>query len=288
MTSQRILSVLRLMFGVIFVATQTIATVGAQSFVRYGDHDASYGSHTLDAADVTWVGGPATVTVNFDSDGSLTADGENTQAQRTARNGLRYTSPSAASNPQSFDNLDVINVYGDQLPLLQQLSGSGVSTLSYAFDAPVAQPLDLFITDVDDEDTVALTALDAAGLNVDVSTWAVVGEGDLSVFKNTGTDFSTTVAPLAVINRGTANLLTLTAADSTNYNRSYTILRTTQGEALSEIRLTFDGDRNTPSRDLPGSGSHIYVALSTAAVPEPMTATWLAAAAMLIAMRRRR
>ena len=92
-----------------------------------------------------WLGGPSAVTLTLETDESiLHADGIG-QAQRTARNTQNFVE---GGSPQTYDNPAVIDLYGERLPLLQQMSADGVSTLSYDFATPVNQAVDLFITAV--------------------------------------------------------------------------------------------------------------------------------------------
>ena len=137
--------------------------------------------------------------------------------------------------------------------------------LTYAFDTPVNLPLDLFITDVDSSDFASIAAFNDQNVALDMSQWKLAGEGDLSVFKDTGTAFSSVVAPtpFTVFN---VDEIRLTATNNTNYNRSYSILRNPTGQNLSRIEITFTGTRNSPNRDNPNTGSHIYTALATAPV----------------------
>jgi hypothetical protein len=255
----------------------------SQNFVEYPNQNQTYGDHTLNSS---WVGGPTGVTVTFDSDDvTLHEDGVG-QSQRTARNTQNFVGPSSAANPQNYDNLAVVNRYGSRLPLIQQMSASGTSVLTYDFSSPVNDALDLFITDVDNSDFASVAAFDDQGMAMDMTQWALIDEGDLSLFKDTGTAFSSVVAPtpVTVFNTGS---ISLTAIDDTNYNRSYSILRNPVGQNLGRIEITFVGTNNSPDRANPNTGSHIYTALTTA-VPEPGSAMVVLGGLMLVAMKRRR
>lgn len=228
--------------------------------VNYPAHPATYGDHTIDA---TWVGGPVeSLTVELQTDEAIVHDDQSGQSQRTARNTLNHTPPSDPANPQNYDNLGLIGVYGDRLPLLQQLSASGVSTLSYHFPVAVNSGFDLFVTDVDSSDSAVVQAFDLAGSAIDMTTWSLVDEGDLSLYKDTGTVFSEVVAPTPttqVLSTG----ITFTAESSTNYNRSYSIVRAPRGVDVGRVDVTFTGIFNSPSRERGGSGSHIYAGIAT-------------------------
>ena len=229
-------------------------------FVNYTAHPATYGDHTIDA---DWVGGPVeSLTVELQTDEAiLHADG-NGQSQRTARNTLNYTSPSDAENPQNYDNLALVGVYGDRVPTLQQLSANGVSTLSYQFPNAVNTGFDLFVADVDSSDSAVVTAFAPGGAAIDMTTWSLVAEGDLSVYKDTGTVFSDVVAPTPTTVIDPTGI-TLTAESPINFNRSYSILRAPTGDAVERIDIIFTGIFNSPSRDRGGNGSHVYLGLST-------------------------
>jgi len=237
------------------------APLGAKPvFVNYPAHPATYGDHTIDA---TWVGGPVeSLTVELQTDESvLHTDGVG-QSQRTARNTLNYAPPSEPDNPQNYDDLALVGVYGDRVPLLQQLSANGVSTLSYMFPTAVGSALDLIVTDVDSSDSAVVQAFGLGGDAIDMATWFLAAEGDLSLYKDTGTVFSDTIAPTPTTEFTTAGI-TLTAESSTNYNRSYTVLRAPPGEAVARIDITFTGIFNSPGREQGGNGSHIYLGLAT-------------------------
>lgn len=269
-------SVLTLAFA--FAAANPSPT-HAQSFVEYPAHPATYGDHTIST---TWVGGPTTVSLVFESDEAILHTDGNGQSQRTARNTLTFVAPSAPTNPQDYDDLRVISRYGARLPMLQQMSANGISTLRYQFAAPVATGLNLFLTDVDDDDAVIVRAFAAGGAPLDMAAWGLVARGDLSLYKNTGTAFSTVVAPLPTTTFGAAGI-TFVAADGQNYNRSYAILSPPAGQAVDHIDITFTGHQNSASRADAGTGSHVYVALSTpltgaAAPPDAPLSSGLAVA----------
>jgi hypothetical protein len=232
----------------------------APALVEYPSHPATYGDHTINA---TWTGGPTpTVLVEFQSDEAVLHEDGNGQSQRTARNTLTHNPPSSAANPQDFDNVAFMARYGARLPLLQQLAADGTSVLTYRFPAAVSAGVDLIVTDVDQSDAAKVRAFGTAGELIDMTTWRLAGAGDLSLYKNTGPDFSAVVAPTPT----TAFLpeaISLTAVDGTNYNRSFSILRAPSGSPIQRIEIEFTGVNNSPSRELGGNGSHIYVALST-------------------------
>lgn len=232
----------------------------AQDFVEYPAHPATYGDHVVPTQ---WTGGPSAITLVLETDETiLHADGMG-QSQRTARNTQNFVDD---GSPQNFDNLNVVDLYGSRLPLLQQMSSNGTTTLTYNFSTSVNQSVDLFITDVDSGDDVTVRAFDSAGNPVDMSQWALADEGDLSLIKDTGTAMSNIVAPVptTVFN---ANGIRLTAISNTNYNRSYSILRAPRNADLGQIVVEFTGLTTSTSRTQPFNGSHIYVALATA-VPE--------------------
>lgn len=245
-----------------FLFTALLLTPGvarAQQFVEYPAHPASYGDHAVAA---TWTGGPSTVTVTFLSDEAILHEDGNGQSQRTARNTLNYTPPASPANPQDYDDLRIVAVYGPRLPLLQEMAASGTCTLRYAFATPVTTGFDLFLTDIDTDDAVVVTAWSAGGAPLDLSGWTQRARGDLSVYKNTGTGYSAVVAPDPVVTFGPGSI-TLTAADGQNYNRSVTILTAPPGAAIGWIDITFTGVQNSASRAEAGTGSHVYVGVST-------------------------
>ena len=255
----------------------------AQNFVEFPGQNQTYGDHTLNS---NWVGGPTGVTVTFDSDDVTMHEDGNGSSQRTARNTQTFTGPSDPSNPQNYDNLSLISRYGNRLPLIQQMSANGTSNLSFLFDDPVNEALDLFITDVDNSDFVTVRAFNDQGVAMDMDQWTLVDEGDLSLYKDTGTVFSDIIAPVptTVFN---SSEISLTAIDDSNYNRSFSILRNPIGQNLGRIEITFVGTKNSPDRDNPNTGSHIYAALTTA-VPEPGSFAMLLGLALAVTGQRRR
>jgi hypothetical protein len=258
------MQILKNLLTVLF-ASSVIATIGvppdlaAQNFVEYPNHPRTYGDHVVPTE---WTGGPSEVSLVLETDESiLHADGIG-QAQRTARNTQNFVDD---GTPQNFDNLDVIDIYGPRLPLLQQLSANGTTTLTYSFSTAVDQPLDLFIADVDSGDDVTVRAFDSANAPVDMTQWTLIGEGDLSLIKDTGTAMSSIVAPIptTVFN---SDGIRLNIIDTTNYNRSYSILRSPENADLSRIVIEFTGLFTSPSREFGSNGSHVYVALTTVPV----------------------
>ena len=224
----RLLSVLSIT-SVIVLASQPPKTSG-QSFVEYPNHPGTHGDHNVATE---WVGGPSALTLTLETDETiLHADGIG-QAQRTARNTQTFV---VGGSPQTYDNPDVIDLYGSRLPLLQQMSANGVSTLSYDFATPVNQRVNLFITDVDSGDIVRVRAFDSLGNPIDMRQWTLVDEGDLSLIRDTGTAMSTIVAP-APTTSFNANRIRLTAVDDMNYNRSYSILRAPENADLGRIDI---------------------------------------------------
>ncbi len=246
-------------------------------------HPASFGDHTIEAT--TWSGGPTGVVIVFEGDGTLHEDGIGA-SQRTARNTLVYTPPRGPDHPQNYDALAPRSLYGDRIPLLQQLSANGTSRLRYLFDEPVDVALDLFVTDVDQSDSVVFRAFDAAGTALDMTRFTLASEGDLSSYKDTGTTFSEVVAPIPTT-LFASDAITLAAVDDTNYNRSYGVLRSPANAAIGTLEITFSGTRNSPNRASGGNASHVYVALATAA-PEPSAATLLAVGSLVHGFRARR
>ncbi|MFK7895337.1 MAG: hypothetical protein AB8G23_05855 [Myxococcota bacterium] len=257
-------------------------TAGAQVFVEYPGHQQTYGDHVISPS--PWTGGPTSVTVSFAGDGTLHDDGIGA-SQRTARNTLNYASPYSAANPQNYDELITISLYGGRLPLLQSMAASGTSTLSYTFATPVNEELDLLVADLDQNDFVEIRAFTSNDIPIDMMTFTLVDETDLSTFKNTGTLFSSIVAPTP-ITLFSVGEITLSATDDTNYNRSLSVLRSPSGAALARIDVTFSGTRNSPDRASGNNASHVYVALATAA-PEPGFATGLLCGIGLVAACRR-
>ena len=220
----------------------------AQLFVEYPNQNQTYGDHVLNS---NWAGVDVGITVSFDSDDvTLHEDGVGS-SQRTARNTQTFVAPADPENPRTYDNEFLVRTYGGRLPLIQQMSADGTSVLTYAFDAPVNFPLDLFVTDVDRSDSVTVTAFDAAGLLIDMNQWQLVSEGDLSTYRDTGGAFSEIVAPVPVT-VFSANSISLDAVNNINYNVQ-----------LGRIEISFVGTQNSPTRSSPNTGSHIYLALST-------------------------
>lgn len=255
----------------------------AQDFVEYPGHPQTYGDHLL--SPTPWVGGPTEVSVSFAGDGTLHDDGIGA-SQRTARNTLNFTAPSAPTNPQNYDELILLSLYGTRLPLLQQMSASGTSTLTYAFAAPVNDALDLLVADLDQDDFVSIRAYGTGNAAIDMTQFTLFDETDLSRFKNTGTAFSTIIAPTPTTTFS-SNEITLSAVDATNYNRSVSVFRSPVGAALERIEITFTGTRNSPDRASGNNASHVYVALATEA-PEPGFALGLAFGVGLLGHARRR
>lgn len=238
-----------------------VVSASAQSFVEYPGHPATYGDHFVTA---TWVGGPTTVTVELQTDESVLHGDGIGQSQRTARNTLNYVAPSDPGNPQNYDDLDLVAVYGSRLPLLQHIAADGVSTLSYTFSDAVIDGVDLLVADLDTSDDVTVRAFGVNGLPLDMTTWNLTAEGDLSLYKDTGTVFSPIIAPTPTTTFAT-NGIQLIAVDGTNYNRSYSVLRAPPGTGLERIEIEFTGIQNSQSRAQGGTGSHVYVALATPA-----------------------
>ena len=235
--------------------TSAVADV---SLLEYPGHQATFGDHSFTA---TWDQvGPVTVT--FESDEAILHNDGNGQSQRTARNTLNFEAPSAPTNPQNYDNLELIDVYGTRFPQLQQMSANGTSTLRYELSVMPSGGLDLFVTDLDTSDSVSVRAFGTGGSALDMTQWQLAGEGDLSLYKNTGSDFSDVIAPTPTTVFSTDSV-DLTAIDSTNYNRSYSILRSPLDVNVESIEIEFTGIQNSASRDLPGTGSHVYLVLST-------------------------
>lgn len=231
----------------------------AQNFVEYPNQNQTYGDHTLNS---DWAGVDVGLTVTFDSDDvTLHEDGVGA-SQRTARNTQNFAAPAGPTNPQNYDDEFLVAAYGSRLPLIQQMSSNGSSVLIYAFDSPIDFSVDLFITDVDSSDQVSVTAYDGANNLLDMTQWELISEGDLSTYKDTGTTFSETVAPTPTTVFDTG-CISLDATNSTNYNRSYSILRSPAGMGLSRIEILFNGTNNSPARESPNTGSHVYAALST-------------------------
>lgn len=243
-----------------FACTFAFATAAnAQSFVEYPGHPATYGDHTINA---TWTGGPTSVVLTFESDESILHGDGIGQSQRTARNTLTHTPPSDPGNPQDYDALAVISVYGERLPLLQQMSANGTSTLRFDFGEPVATGFDLFVTDVDTADHLVLRAFGPGDMPIDMTTWNLIAEGDLSLYKNTGSGYSDIVAPSPFVHFLPEGV-EVDATDGTNYNRSYSIFRAPIGADVAHFELEFTGIQNSANRDQGGTGSHVYVGLST-------------------------
>ena len=231
----------------------------AQLFVEYPNQNQTYGDHTLNSV---WDGVDVGLTVSFDSDDiTLHEDGVGI-SQRTARNTQNFVEPAGPENPQNYDNNFLVGTYGSRLPLIQQMSADGTSVFTYAFDDRIDFPVDLFVTDVDRSDRVSVTAFDSQNNPLDMTQWELISEGDLSIYKDTGSAFSETVAPVPVTVFDT-DLISLDAVDDTNYNRSYSILRSPSGVGLGRIEITFVGSTNSPSRASPNTGAHIYLALAT-------------------------
>jgi len=228
--------------------------LAAQDFVMYPNHSrgAIRGDHSVPNQ---WIGGPTEVTLELETDPTILLSDGPEQAQYTAERGLSFVDD---GSPQNYDNPDLISRYGTQLPLLLHYSSNGTSTLSYTFTTPVSQPLDLFVVDVDAGDTVRVRAFDSLGDPVDMSTWTLAGEGDLSLVTNGGGAFSEVVAQVPTV-AFTAEYIRLTLINNVNFNRSYSILRSPENAGLiSRIEIEFTGFPTNTS-------AHIYVALATAA-----------------------
>lgn len=253
---QRLLIVLSIM-GMMVIGGQSSRLFG-QSFVVYPNHAMTLGDHDVPTQ---WTEGPAAITLTLETDETiLFADGVG-QSQRTAQ--LTETHVSDNDGPQNLDNPNVVGLYGHTLPLLQQNSAHGTSTLSYQFSVAVNQRIDLFLVDVDSGDDVTVRAFDFAGNPVDMLQWTIADEGDLSLIQDTGRKFSTLVAeiPTPVFNTDGIRFSDV----SSNYSRSYSILRAPKNSSLGRIDIEFTGRISSPSRSSLGGSSHIYVGLATAA-----------------------
>lgn len=273
--------------GLLILAAHLVlgtAQANAQAFVEYPNHPATHGDHSI--APSTWDGGPTSVVVSFVGDGTLHDDGIGA-SQRTARNTLTFAPPYSNANPQNYDELITLSLYGERLPLLQQMSASGISTLTYAFADPVNVVLDLLVADLDQNDAVRIRAFTAGNQLLDMNSFSLADETDLSTFKNTGTDFSPIIAPDPFV-LFAPNEISLDAVDEENYNRSLSVLRSPAGAAIERIEINFEGTRNSPNRESGRNASHIYVALATAA-PEPgFTVGLVVGAVMFVGMSRLR
>lgn len=266
--------------GSLVFASLLSGSATAQVFVEYPNHPSTFGDHII--APSPWAGGPTSVTVSFVGDGTLHEDGMGA-SQRTARNTLNYTPPYSAANPQNYDELITLSLYGERLPLLQQMSASGTSKLTYDFANPVDDALDLMVADLDQSDAVSVRAFTTNNQPLNMTLFSLVDETDLSTFKNTGTAFSPIIAPLPNTDFS-IDAITLEAVDDTNYNRTISVLRSPINSAVERIEISFSGTRNSPDRESGRNASHVYVALATAA-PEPGLAVGLACGIALIARR---
>lgn len=102
----------------------------------------------------------------------------------------------------------------------------------------------IVIMDVDNQDVVNVAAKDADGnIYSDLSSWDILGSGDMSVATTPGTD----PAPAPTFNAATG---TFTSADTTNSNRAFYVLQ--PNERISEISFTLDSDI---------IGNHVYYSL---------------------------
>ncbi len=250
---KRLLSVL---FVTSLIVLGQSSELCGQSFVEYPNHPQTYGDH---AVPTQWAGGPSAITLTLETDESiLHADGMG-QSQRTARNTQNFVD---GGSPQNFDNLAVVDLYGSRLPLLQQMSSNGTSTLSYLFSTPINERINFFVTDVDSGDDVTVRAFDSAGNPLDMQQWILADEGDLSLIKDTGSAMSSIVAPVPTT-VFSSNGIRLTAVNNTNYNRSYSVLRAPANVDIGRIDVEFIGLATSSSRTQPLNGSHVYVALAT-------------------------
>lgn len=268
----------------ILAAAMAIPSItSAATFVTYPGHVTTHGSHAVPAAwDVV------DTTVTFSADESIGYTDSPLSSQRTALNTLTYTVASSGA-PRPYDNPAVFSAYGSTLPLLMQFSSGGVSVLTYRFASPISRALDLFLTDVDTGDAVTVTAFGPGGTPLTLSSWQLVGEGDLSLYQDVGSALGPLATPPTVFISSSS--IDVTAAVDYNQNRSYTILRTPEGQAIESINITFTGNL-TPTLNgsdplLAWNGSHIYTGLALA-VPEPSVPllALLAAAPSLLFRRR--
>lgn len=257
----------KVFLATMFAMFAFVASGFSQSLVEYPGHQQTYGDHSVNT---TWAGGPTGIDVSLETDENILHDDGIGQSQRTARNTLTFDGTRSPGNPQNYDNDDLVLRYGDRMPQLQQMSADGVSTLVYDFQASVVDGLDLFITDVDKSDSVVVRAFDVASLPIDMTNCSLHAEGDLSLFKNTGSDFSDIIAPNPITTLATDSI-SLVAVNDINYNRSFSIIRFPKGLSVKRIEIEFTGFQNSPNRDSPNTGAHIYVVVVTgeAFVPVP-------------------
>ena len=105
----RLLSVLSITSMVVLVGRPP--EISGQSFIEYPNHPGTHGDHEVTTE---WTDGPSAVTLTLETDESiLHADGIG-QAQRTARNTQNFVDD---GSPQTYDNPDVVDLYGSRLPL---------------------------------------------------------------------------------------------------------------------------------------------------------------------------
>lgn len=197
---------------------------------------------------IRWGQGFPAVTVNFDTDETVTG------VQRQSIWDNEFVRGSTAN-----DQPDFTRAYTTNLRVNGLVANTGRVKLTYDF-AFATQLVDLLVLDVDDEDVVHIECrgIDGAALSADVLQISI--QGDLSKTLNPPPRPLEPATP-PIWNPATGTLI---AAVPWNENRSFTVFR--PSVPLTSITLTFIGKRPAPAGDW---GSHIYAALW--ATPRPLT-----------------
>jgi hypothetical protein len=222
----------------------------AASF-RFAAGSAPYGDWTANAT--AWGDGYPAVSGVFAADESLVFPPAEGGGYRQ-KIGTNTLDPGTTSN----DNPAFTGVYPTSLRLNALIADTGVVALTYTL-AFATELVDILVCDVDEDDSVVVSATDAAGVPIPASSFARVSEGDLSLTINAGGRPPLELATPPAWNPGTGALV---AQVAWNENRSFTVLRPLPGVAVKTVTLTFDGAR--ADSDGPagaGLGSHIYAGL---------------------------
>ncbi len=245
------------MLAVSILALGLHDSVGADAeCLRIAAGNAPYGDWST--SNVVWGDGYPTVNAVFSADESLVFDVEHGGGyrQKIGTNSLVSSTP-AVPNAQN-DNPSFIETYPNTLRLNALIADTGTIIMTYTLSFPT-ELVDIIIADVDEGDSVVVSATDAAGNAVAPASLQMVGEGDLSLTINAGGRPPLELATPPSWNAGTG---TLAAQVTWNENRSFTILRPLPGVALKTITLTFTGNRaDSDGPTGSGLGSHIYAAL---------------------------
>ena len=232
------------------VAVQSAAAAEAGCLFVNGN-PAAYGDRSI--TNVTWGDAYPTVSVTFVTQPDIVfapADGGGSK-QQFGNN--RLTPGTTALDEPAF-----ISVYTNDLRLNALIADTGTVVLTYTFSTPMML-VDVIVADVDQGDSVQVSATAPGGAPLAPGVFQKMGEGDLSLTINAGGRPPLELATPPIWNEITG---VLTAAVSWNENRSFTILRNPEGVAVESVTLSFKGASTDTDGPLgSGLGGHVYAAL---------------------------